>query len=149
MLFNNSQSKTVRGYTIYASVGTVLEVAAWLIMTLWILPLFNIHIPWWVVVILVFVELVTSLFTYIMGRRALSKRLTFGPEAIIGSEGTVATSLDPTGYVKVRGELWKASCQSRLDIGDEVVVIKMVGISLIVAPKFLPPKNKATRASEE
>ena len=138
MLFK-SQSRSVRGYTIYAIVGSILEVVALLVVMLWILPILNIHIPWWIVTILLVVELGVSAFTYIMGRRALSKRLTFGPEAIIGSEGIVATALDPTGYVKVRGELWKASCQSELEVGDEIIVKDIEGIKLVVMPKAEGP----------
>ncbi len=134
MLFK-LQSKTVFGYTIYAIIGTVVDVAALLIVMLWVLPLFNIYVPWWILVILVAIELGVSCFTYIMGRRALSKKITYGPEAIIGSEGIVASALNPTGYIKVRGELWKASCQSELKVGDEVVVIKMEGMKLTVVPK--------------
>jgi membrane-bound serine protease (ClpP class) len=69
-----------------------------------------------------------------MGRRALSKQLMYGPEALVGSVGVVATSFNPTGYVRVRGELWKASCQSKLEVGDEVMVIKMEGMKLVVLP---------------
>jgi len=126
----------VFGYTIYAIVGTILEVAALLIVVLWVLPLFNIYIPWWILAVLLVIDLGVSAFTYIMGRRALSQKLKYGPEAIIGSEGVVATALNPTGYIKVRGELWKASCQYRLEIGDEVVVTEIEGLKLIVVPKI-------------
>jgi membrane protein implicated in regulation of membrane protease activity len=141
----NPRSKTVFGYTIYAIIGTVLELTVLLVILLWVLPLFDIYIPWWIVAILLVIELGFSAFTYIMGRRALSQRLVYGPEAIIGSEGVVATALDPTGYVKIRGELWKAYCQSKLNIGDEVVVVEMKGLSLIVIPK----RNGSTRLPSE
>ena len=127
-----SQSKTVLGYTVYAIVGTVLEVVALLLVVLWLLPLLNIYVPWWILAILVAVELGTSFFTYIMGRRALSKKQTCGPEAMVGSSAIVATPFNPTGYVKVRGELWKASCESRLEVGDEVVVTRVEGMKVIV-----------------
>lgn len=134
MLFN-SQSSSVRGYTIYAIIGTILEVVALLIVMLWVLPLLNIHIPWWIVAILLAVELGVSAFTYIMGRRALSTRLTFVPEFIVGSVGVVATPFNPTGYVKVKGELWKASCESDVKVGDEVVVLRMDGMKLTVVAR--------------
>ena len=123
------------GYTIYATIGTIVEALALLIVLLWVLPLLSIYIPWWITVILVVVELGVSLFTYIMGKRALSKQLTYGPEAMVGSEGIVATPFNPTGYVKVRGELWKASCESKIAVGDGVIVIKMEGLKLVVVPR--------------
>jgi membrane protein implicated in regulation of membrane protease activity len=134
MLFK-PQSKTVFGYTIYAIIGTILELTVLLTVLLWVLPLFNIYITWWILAILLAIELGISIFTYIMGRRALSKKLMYGPDAIIGSEGVVATAFNPTGYVKIRGELWKASCQSSLKVGDEVVVTEMEGLKLMVVPK--------------
>lgn len=131
----NSQSKAVVGYTIYAAIGTTLEVVVLLIVVLVVLPLLTIHIPWWVVAILLVVELGVSFFTYIMGRRALSKRLMYGPEAMVGSTGVVATLFNPTGYVKVGGELWRASCDSSVEVGDEVVVTDIEGLKLIVIPR--------------
>ena len=139
------RSKTVFGYTIYAIIGTAVELTVLLVILLWVLPLLDIYIPWWIVAILLVIELGFSAFTYIMGRRALRQRIAYGPEAIVGSEGVVATALDPTGYVKIRGELWKAYCQSKLDIGDEVVVVEMKGLRLVVIPK----RNGSTRLPSE
>jgi membrane protein implicated in regulation of membrane protease activity len=134
VMWIKGQSKTVVGYTIYAIIGTALEVAVLLIVLLWVLPLLDIYIPWWIIVILMVVELGVSWFTYVMGRRALSKQLASGPEAIVGSIGTVAAPFNPTGYVKVRGELWKASCKFKLEVGDQVVVTRIDGMKLVVVP---------------
>lgn len=134
-MFIKPKNRSTRGYTIYAIIGTILEETALLVALLWVLPFFNVHIPWGGVAIIMAISLVSSLFTYVMGRRALSKRLTYGPEAIIGSKGIVATPLNPAGYVKVRGELWEASCQSRLEVGDEVVVTRMEGMRILVVPE--------------
>lgn len=126
---------STRGYTIYSIVGTILEETALLVTLLWILPFFDIHLPWWWIVAIMVFSLGFSYFTYTMGRRALSKKLISGPEAIVGNKGVVVTPLNPTGYVKVRGELWEASCQSRLEIGDEVVVVRMEGMKILVVSK--------------
>jgi membrane protein implicated in regulation of membrane protease activity len=134
-MFIMPKNRSTRGYTIYAIAGTILEVAVWLIVAFVILPLFGIRLEWWVVVAFLALELAVSLFTYIMGRRALSKRLDYGPESIIGSEGIVSTPLNPTGYIKVKGELWKASCQYDLKTDDEVVVTGIKGMKLSVVPK--------------
>ena len=124
------------GYTIYSIVGTILEQVALVIIVRVGLPyLFNIHVPWWGLAILMAAFLVYSLFTYRMGKRALGKQPLVSPEAIIGSEGIVATSLHPKGYVKVKGELWRASSKSETEVGDEIEVIGIEGIELIVAPK--------------
>ena len=76
-----------------------------------------------------------SVFTYRMGRRALLRKSPLYPEAIVGCEGVVATPLDPTGYVKVKGELWKATSTSDLEIGEKIRVTKIDGIRLVVEPE--------------
>ena len=49
--------------------------------------------------------------------------------------GTVVEGLDPSGYVRVRGELWKATVEdgaAALETGREVTVVRMDGMRLIV-----------------
>jgi len=49
--------------------------------------------------------------------------------------GTVVERLDPSGYVRVRGELWKATVEddaAALEPGREVTVIRVDGLRLIV-----------------
>jgi membrane protein implicated in regulation of membrane protease activity len=122
-------------YTIYAIIGTLLEQGALVIIVRWWLPQFDIHISWWVTGILMCLLLMYSFYTYRMGRQALLRKSPVYPDTIIGSEGVVATPLDPTGYVKVKGELWKATSASDMEIGDRIVVTKIDGIRLIVVPE--------------
>jgi membrane-bound ClpP family serine protease len=49
-----------------------------------------------------------------------------------GSFGRVVKSLDPTGTVNVRGELWTAYSNKPIQTGDEVVVIQKEGLQLYV-----------------
>ncbi len=79
--------------------------------------------------------LIYSVYTYRMGRRALTRTPLVSPEAIIGCEGIVATPLDPRGFVKVKGELWRASSESNLEVGDEIIVTGIQGIKLKVVAK--------------
>lgn len=55
--------------------------------------------------------------------------------SMVGREGTVVVPLDPTGYVRVRGELWKASVpadHSPVQRGQAVTVAAVHGLRLIV-----------------
>lgn len=139
----SKESLSPLGYTIYAIIGTILEQVALVIIVLLGLPHFNIHIPLWGLITLMAIMLAYSYFNYRMGKKALNKRPMITSEAIVGCEGIVATPMDPKGYVKVKGELWKASSESDMEIGSEIVVTGVNGIKLIVTPKrkedVLPP----------
>ena len=130
-----SKSDTVLNYTIYAIIGTLLEMIVVAVVVLWVFPLLNIHIPGWGLAMLVVILLAFDLFTYTMGRRALSKSLLFGPETMIGCAGVVVQTIDPSGFVKVRGELWKALSESRLELGQDVVITGINGMKLIVVSR--------------
>ena len=134
MLIKAKQFSPV-GYTIYSIVGTILELVAIVVIVLWGLPRINIHIPLWGLILLMVASLLYSIFTYEMGKQVIGKKPVVDPETIIGNEGKVATLLDPRGYVKVKGELWKASCETRLDVEEEIVVVGIDGIKLIVVPR--------------
>jgi membrane protein implicated in regulation of membrane protease activity len=54
---------------------------------------------------------------------------------LIGLEATVIVSLDPVGYVRARGELWRAEVRNPLcpaKKGDRTRVIEIKGMTLIV-----------------
>ena len=57
--------------------------------------------------------------------------------AMVGARGTAKEPLTPSGYVQVRGELWRAElaagCQ-HVEEGDPVQVQKIDGLTLIVRP---------------
>lgn len=60
-----------------------------------------------------------------------------GANALTGSRGVANEPLAPSGYVKVRGELWKAQlvegCRA-IDEGEAVQVRGARGLTLIVQP---------------
>jgi len=54
-------------------------------------------------------------------------------EGMVGLKGKVVAALTPDGYIKVSGELWKASSNdTNISIGEEVVVWGMEGLKLLV-----------------
>jgi len=57
-----------------------------------------------------------------------------GAEALIGRRALVAAECRPLGQVRVGGELWQARCDRGADIGDEVVVKSLDGLTLVVEP---------------
>jgi membrane protein implicated in regulation of membrane protease activity len=63
-----------------------------------------------------------------------SKRGTavVGAETLIGRRALVSAECRPSGQVRVAGELWQARCDPGADVGDEVVVKALDGLTLVV-----------------
>ena len=126
-----------RWHTIYSIIVSALQAAAIAVLIIVVLPVFRINIPVWGIVSILTAY---AIFAYIMYRishpTVLYKPVT-SPEAIVGKEGVVEVDLNPEGYVRVEGELWKAACPGGdLDKGDIVIVICMEGLKLTVKKKI-------------
>lgn len=63
-----------------------------------------------------------------------------GREALIGLPVTAVSACLPEGWVKLRGERWKARCNEGAGVGDSLVVEAVEQITLVVAQ---PPSNPA------
>jgi len=81
--------------------------------------------------------------TYRLSKKALAKKPIVSPEAMVGSKCRAATQLAPIGYVRVGSELWQASSSSTVDVGEEVVIVGIEGMTLVVSPASNGnPENK-------
>jgi membrane-bound serine protease (ClpP class) len=68
--------------------------------------------------------------------RGQRRRAATGAEALVGKVAVAKTLLDPKGTVLVDGELWRAVIDSgKVEIGEEVKITKVEGLSLIVTKK--------------
>ncbi len=121
------------GRLIIAIVSTTLEEAALVAGVLWGLPKLGIHIPLWVLIIVMVAWGTYTIITYRMGSRALRRKPVHGLTAMLGSEGKVVSPLVPEGMVRIKGELWRAgSASGRLDTGEKVTVVGQDGLKLVV-----------------
>jgi len=121
------------GRLIIAIVSTALEEAALAVGVLWGLPKLGIHIPLWVLIIVMAAWCAYTVITYRMGSRALRRKPIPGLLDMAGSEGKVVSPLAPEGMVRIKGELWMAkSTSERMDTGEEVTVVGQDGLKLIV-----------------
>jgi membrane-bound serine protease (ClpP class) len=59
-----------------------------------------------------------------------SHRPTTGIGGLVGASGRAETPLDPQGWVRVQGELWKARAPERVVPGESVVVTGVDGLEL-------------------
>lgn len=57
-----------------------------------------------------------------------------GREAMMGKTGVVTRMNGADLWVQVHGELWRARCQTTLQVGDEVIVRSLKGLVLQVEP---------------
>ena len=58
-----------------------------------------------------------------------------GPESLIGERAAVVRALAPDGYVKLRGERWKARLlepHERAEVGETVEALGLRGLTLLV-----------------
>jgi membrane-bound ClpP family serine protease len=132
-------------FTAYAIISTLLEEVAIAVIGFWVLPIW-IHIPVWVVVLIMVGWAAYNILTYRPSKKALDKEIPPPGEAMIGLEGKAKTRLDPDGMVQVHGGLWKARATDYIiDNGDEIVVVGIKRLTLFVAPlgRSEPETSKA------
>lgn len=131
-----SNRKSARWHTIYSIISTLIEEVIIIAFILWILPLFDVHIPVWGTIIILVVFTGFSYLMYRVVHPTISYQYAGAPENIIGSIGVVESDVDPEGYVKVQGELWRAVVdEGKLIKGDEVIVTGIDGLKLTVRRK--------------
>jgi membrane-bound serine protease (ClpP class) len=65
-------------------------------------------------------------------------RVTTGAEGLIGATAEVIETCEPNGRVRLRGEIWRARCASRAEVGERVTVTGVDGLTLEVEPAEQP-----------
>jgi membrane protein implicated in regulation of membrane protease activity len=89
--------------------------------------------PWNSVLGLVFAVLgIGELFLW--NRTVRGRRKVVGPQALIGETAEVRVACKPLGQVFVGGELWAAECAAGADVGAQVRVRRVRGLTLVVEP---------------
>jgi membrane protein implicated in regulation of membrane protease activity len=129
-----NKQKSARWHTIYSIISTALEELGIAILLIWILPLWGVSVPVWGTVLILVLFAVYSFIMYKIGHPTISYTEVSSPEQIVGSVGIVESWSEISGYVRLRGELWKSvSCESNLKKGEEVLVKEIHGLTLTVA----------------
>ena len=117
---------------------TAFQVPGWLLAALggwWIHR--TLDVPVWVAsgVLVVWVIKDYALYPILRFAYEVDHRLPI--ERLIGARGTAAESLDPNGYVRVRGELWRAKgegAHEAVSKGGEIEITGVDGTMLVVRP---------------
>jgi membrane-bound serine protease (ClpP class) len=87
------------------------------------------------VTIAVMTVLVVGFFVFVIGKglRAQARRVAFGIESIVGTDGVAVTDVAPEGLVQMAGEQWSArSEEDGIRSGDRVKVVGRDGLRLLV-----------------
>jgi membrane protein implicated in regulation of membrane protease activity len=61
-------------------------------------------------------------------RHSYASRAQVGPETLVGQRGRVVRPLDPEGFVRIRGERWKARMIEGDRVGAEGDTIEVLGV---------------------
>jgi membrane-bound serine protease (ClpP class) len=59
-------------------------------------------------------------------------RVTTGAEGLIGTRAEVIETCEPSGRVRLRGEIWHARCPAGASVGERVKVTGVDGLTLEV-----------------
>jgi membrane-bound serine protease (ClpP class) len=76
----------------------------------------------WNVVLVVGAAVVEGLEVWFFRWWTRRRRPVVGAEALLGETAIVSSALDPTGQVRVAGELWQARSAQRASAGERVVI---------------------------
>jgi membrane protein implicated in regulation of membrane protease activity len=88
----------------------------------------------WVALAAFVAWLVKDVVLYPFVKSAYETTIPSGAERLVGETGTAATAFDPSGRVRIRGEIWNARLEreGRLESGSRVIVVASEGLTLIV-----------------
>ena len=90
---------TKKTYLILNIATGLLKGAVLAAISLWLLPLWGIHFPIWAIILLIAAFIFYEIVTYRLGWRALKRKPSVSPKAIVGCCGKAAMPLTPKGYV--------------------------------------------------
>ncbi len=117
----------------------LLQIPGWI---LWSLILIwahgSLHLPLWTGAVLLCLAVVKDFVLYPFVRSAYESDAKTGIERLVGVGGNVQRALNPKGYVRINGELWRAETEladQPLPSGSPVTVRAFRGLTLIVAPE--------------
>lgn len=89
--------------------------------------------PWNVFAAAVFAVLGT-IELFLWNRTVRRRRKVVGTQTLVGKTAEVRVACRPRGQVFVAGELWEAECAAGADVGTQVRVRRVRGLTLVVEP---------------
>ena len=116
----------------------VFQIPEWLITGVIALALWRWQIvPLWLSAIGVVAWVIKDLVLYRYVRSAFERDHRVGAALLIGHKGIASGKLAPNGYVRVRGELWRAVARQdepEIAAGTMVEIVAADGMEVVVRP---------------
>ncbi len=94
-------------------------------------------VPLWLFIVLIVVWIAKDVIIYPFVWRAYDTSESGRSKGLVGEKGTVKEKLDPSGYIVVGSELWRAQLvhgNDPLEEGRKVKVKDAKGLTLLVEP---------------
>ena len=96
-------------------------------------PLEFVEVSLSVIIPLVIITALFFIFVVGAGLKAQRAKVTSGKEGMIGTEGIATTHLNPSGTVRIMGELWNAeSIEGEIKKNSKIVIAEIHGLLLKV-----------------
>ncbi|OGP63606.1 MAG: hypothetical protein A2170_00685 [Deltaproteobacteria bacterium RBG_13_53_10] len=110
-------------------------------MAILVLILFLLHqwvdLSLWLFIGLVNLWLVKYVLVFTFVWPAYDKPRPGDVKSLIGTEGIAEERLDPSGYIRVHGELWRAEVMGKtipIEKGETILIERACGLTLLVKP---------------
>ena len=89
------------------------------------------HISWQIIAAVVVITILFFTFVIGLGIKAQTRKPTTGKEGLLNEMGEAISDLDPSGQVKVHGEIWRAvSIEGKILKGSKIIVAEISNLLL-------------------
>lgn len=131
-LADKKMPKRINARLILILIVSLIDEAIIILIIFFLLSLFDIEMPLWLIITLVLVLSALTLVVY----RALSKKPLLGFESMIGKSGLTVGPIARKGTIRIGNELWSSETDNEyIEAGVEVIVTGQTGLKLNIRKK--------------
>ena len=131
MLSKEAKRHIVYRYALYQIPDVVIFVLILFLLRKWV------DLSLWLYIGLVSLWMVKYVLAFTFVWPAYNKPRPGDVKSLIGTEGIAEERLDPSGYIRVHGELWRAEVIGKtipIEKGQTVLIERACGLTLLVKP---------------
>jgi membrane protein implicated in regulation of membrane protease activity len=131
MLSKEAKRRIVQRYALYQIPDIGILVLILFVLHQWV------DLSLWLFIGLVSLWMVKYVLVFTFSWPAYDKPRPGDVKSLIGTEGIAEELLDPSGYIRVHGELWRAEVIEKtipIEKGQMVLIERACGLTLLVKP---------------